>query len=135
MKVIGLDDKEYKLVFSKTNSERGRSSYHKLARELLKAAFPLDQIKEEVFLPGCPGALYLDFFLPLRRLAVEVQGEQHYRYVPHFHGQQIERGFVQAQKRDRDKKEFCNINAIAFIEFPYSESELEWRERLGHAWD
>lgn len=134
MKVIGLDNCEYNLKLDKRANDRECSSYHVAARKLLKEMFLFDQIREEVFLPGCKGSLYLDFFLPLRKLAVEVQGEQHYRFIPHFHGQQIERGFVAGQKRDRDKREFCEINSIILVEFPYTESVNEWRERVNNAW-
>ena len=73
-------------------------------------------------------ALYLDFYIPLLKKAIEVHGEQHYKFVAHFHNNAM--GFIKHKKRDNDKKEWCEINGIEYIELPYNESIEQWKQRI-----
>ena len=41
--------------------------------------------------------------------------------------------FFKAQKRDLEKKEWCDLNSIKYIELPYNETLDQWGERLKHA--
>ena len=113
----------------KNNDKRVRSEYHLRTRALLKEIFPTCQILEEVLIPVRKGRhLYLDFFLPLHNLSIEVHGEQHYKFIPFYHGSSL--GFVNSQKRDREKVEWCNINNIEVIELPFNENDNEWKRRI-----
>jgi hypothetical protein len=38
-------------------------------------------------------------------------------------------GFVKHQKRDREKKEWCELNNIEYIELPF-DKENDWKEIL-----
>ena len=38
--------------------------------------------------------------------------------------------FLKAQKKDREKVEWCELNNIKLIELPYNESTDEWTKRL-----
>lgn len=108
-----------------------KSSFHLSARNLITEIFPTLQILEEVSIPVRKNeTLYLDFYLPLMKIAVEVHGQQHYEFVPFYHSNRM--NFFKAKKRDDDKKEWCQINGIKYIEFPYHESIEEWTERLTH---
>ena len=66
MKVIVLDGKQY--TWNLTNhtplesDDRERSSFHKLARPLIKKVWDCCRILEEVHLPGS-GGLYCDFYV------------------------------------------------------------------------
>lgn len=132
MRVKGLDGKEYILNFSKCRKADGESKYHLRAREILQMVYPLDARLEEVPILGFSGRpLYLDFFLPLRKLAVEVQGEQHYSFNIHMHGSRV--GFMQSKVRDRKKSEWCELNGFTLIELPWSESDGQWTERIKNA--
>lgn len=132
MRVVGLDGADYKLRLTGHSAQREDcSSYHRQARDLLRELYPFDSVLEEVHLPGCEGGLYLDFFLPLRRLAVEVQGEQHYRFSPHFHGDR--KGYLEAQRRDQNKREWCQKNNVRLVELPYHENRDRWSERIRQA--
>jgi hypothetical protein len=39
-------------------------------------------------------------------------------------------GFVKAKKRDADKKEWCELNSIQYIDLPFDETEDQWKKRI-----
>ena len=129
MKVIGLDGKTYNWIYAGNTCEEelNRSSLHIRARKLIKSMFPLDRIMEEVHLPGSYG-LRLDFFLPTRMIAIEVHGEQHYKFNPFFYTTKMD--FIKAKKRDANKVEWCQINNIRIAELPYDKGDLEWQKKI-----
>jgi len=128
MKVVGLNGKTYVLGLSGESNVLNKSKYHLIAREVIKKVFSSIKLSEEVHIPGCPSTMYMDFFIPLMKIGIEVQGEQHYKMVPHFHKDKM--AFALARKRDREKAEWCEINGISLIEFPYNETPEQWEERL-----
>ena len=126
MNVIGLDGRNYHWkVKSKVRSNASKP--HIRCRELLKQLFPLDQIIEEIYLPGA-GKLYLDFYLPLRKLAIEVDGRQHVKYIPHFHGTKL--NFFKSLRRDDKKRHWCELNNIILIKLEQDEKDDDWRRKL-----
>lgn len=130
MKVIDLSGRQHtwnlKGYQPTSDDTRPRSSIHLKCRELLKEIFPLDAILEEVPVPG--ENLFLDFFLPARRMVIEVQGEQHQTFTPFFH--KTKTNFYKSVGRDRRKHEWCQANNFKIIEFNYNESESEWRDKV-----
>ena len=137
MKVKGINGKEYVWNLTGYNvfddDKRKRSKYHVRARNLLKEIFNSYRILEEVKLPGSTelhrkSVLYLDFYIPSIKLAVEVHGEQHYEYSPFFHKSKAD--FLKSKARDEDKIAWCELNDINIIVLKYSESEHEWRQRI-----
>lgn len=103
-------------------TDAAKSSFHLAARKLLKEIYPTMQILEEVPVHLRKNSIvYLDFYIPLIRQCVEVHGEQHYKFVAHFHGNMM--GFTKAKKLDADKKYWCEINNINFVELPYNKQE------------
>lgn len=133
MKFIGLDNKEYKISFTKYKPKNTCSSLHLRARILLNKEFPYDIIYEEVPLPGTKSERQtrlsiVDFFIPSRQIIVEVQGEQHYKFNDFFYNNKIE--FFKAQSRDRSKHKWCEINKLILIEFPFNETDNEWANRV-----
>ena len=139
MRFTGFDGREYPINVSDYlvygNDTRARSGLHLEARKLLKQLFPADTILEEVTLPGSKksgSCLYADFLLPLQKVMVEVQGEQHYVFTPYFH--RSKEAFTEAKKRDRDKKEWCEINGLILVELPFNKKD-EWRNRIVNRWD
>jgi len=64
--------------------------------------------------------LSIDFFNATKRIAIEVQGEQHTRYTPFFHGNH-KSNYIDQLKRDRDKLDFCRINEIKLVEVYYND--------------
>lgn len=115
--------------------KRGRvktpSSLHKQAFELVRAIYPSDAIIEEISLPIARGkTLFGDIYLPARKFLVEPHGEQHYSYSSFFY--KSRRDFLLAQKRDRDKEEWCKLNDITYIELPFNKID-EWEAILKNA--
>ena len=103
-----------------------KSSYHLAARSIINIIYPTLQILEEVPIQLRKNeTLYLDFYLPLKKVCVEVHGEQHYKFIPFYHNTIL--NFLKAQKRDKEKQEWCEINNIKHIVLPY-DKETEWRD-------
>ena len=129
MKIIGLDGKVHPWnPVSGSVVIKERSSYHKIAKVVIKDIYTCDPLLEEVSLPGTKPVLYADFIIPLRKLLIEVHGEQHYNWIQHFHP--TKRDFFMAKKRDSIKQEWCVINGFEYIELPHWEGENEWRKRI-----
>jgi hypothetical protein len=106
-----------------------KSSLHLRARKLLSLIFPTLQVLEEVPIQLRKSeTLYLDFYCPLIKTCVEVHGEQHYKFVSHYHSSKL--GFLKSQKRDREKIEWCHINNIKHIELPFDEDDSGWTQRI-----
>lgn len=66
--------------------------------------------------------LSLDFFLPDYKIAIECQGEQHYKPQPFFGG---DKKFIETQKRDKIKEEICNEHGIKIIYYTKFNSNKE----------
>jgi len=131
MKVYDLDGYESKWNMGGKEvhaDTRPRSSLHKAAREVLRSRFPTLQMLEEVRVKVRKGkTLYIDFYFPLRKLAVEVHGQQHYSFNSMFHN--TTQDFMRQCKNDRDKAEWCEINGIELIVFKYDEEE-DWTDQI-----
>ena len=41
-------------------------------------------------------------------------------------------GFIKAQKRDKEKIEWCELNCIKYIELPFNENTEEWTKRISN---
>lgn len=79
--------------------------------QVLREKYPFDAILEEWSI--AEEGFFIDFFLPSRKLVVEVDGQQHKAYNAFFHGSQA--NFIASQQRDRRKETFCKINKFDFI--------------------
>ena len=114
------------------SKKSNKSEPHIRTKNLLVNLFPTLQILEEVPISlRRSETLYLDFYLPLKKYCIEVHGEQHYKFVPFYHNNIL--GFIKAKKRDEEKKEWCNINDIKYIELPHDETLEQWEERITNA--
>ncbi len=108
---------------------QNKSSLHLKAREIIIETFPTLQVLEEV--PAVirkSEILYLDFYLPLKKLCIEVHGEQHFKFIPFYHNNML--SFLKSQKRDRDKTEWCELNGINQIFFNFDEKPETWKSKL-----
>jgi len=123
---------EWKIKGSLLNqnlARQARSSYHLSARVLLQELFPTMQIYEEVPVQIIKGkTLFLDFYIPIQRIAMEVNGEQHFKFVEFFH--KTRANFLKQLHKDQEKKDWCEQNNIKVINLNYSETIDEWRSKL-----
>lgn len=62
------------------------------------------------------GSLALDFYLPDLNVAIECQGEQHFRPIEYFGG---EANFEKVSKRDAIKKEYCEQHGITLLYYTH----------------
>jgi hypothetical protein len=132
MDIIDLNDNIRKWTLKGYVSKAAatnKSSYHIVARQLLHEIYPTLQILEEVTIPITgKESLYLDFYIPLIKKCIEVHGEQHYKFIPFYHTTKL--NFLKAQKRDKQKKEWCEKNFITYIELPYNTDKDKWKELI-----
>lgn len=80
----------------------------------IKENLSLYVVKEEYFVFYRGTRLFFDFYLPEFSLLVEVQGEQHDKFVEHFHTDRA--GFLAYKKRDRLKKEWAHSEGLLVLE-------------------
>lgn len=62
------------------------------------------------------GRQSLDFYLPQHNIAIECQGEQHYKPIDAFGG---EDGFLKRKELDENKMKLCNYNNIKLLYFAF----------------
>ena len=101
---MDLDGNVTNWSFSKNSSNSfNKSSLHLLARKIIKEVFPTMQSLEEVTIHIRKNQVaYLDFFVPMVKLCIEVHGEQHYKFTPFYHANIL--AFAKGKKRDQEKK-------------------------------
>lgn len=138
MKAIGFNGREYIWNLNRydiyEDDTRKRSKYHLRARGILKEIYGGNyRILEEVKLPGSTlshrkSVLYLDFFIPVIKVGVEVHGKQHYEFIPFFHKNMTD--YLLAMNRDDDKADWCELNNIKLIVLKYSDSNDDWRKTI-----
>lgn len=61
--------------------------------------------------------LYFDFYLPEYNLAIEFQGEQHYRPIKYWGG---DKAFEHRLISDNNKREWCKQQNIHLLEIPFT---------------
>ena len=85
------------------------------AQELLRIVeeiFPNQTVVKEHNVSD-KGGLFIDILLPKLGLGFEYDGEQHFRFIEHFHG--TRENFLLARKRDLRKDELCKQQGITLV--------------------
>jgi hypothetical protein len=90
-----------------------RSILQKNAKDFLYSYWKNHAVFEEFPVAGTK--MTLDFYNATKKIAVEVQGRQHHKYVPYFHGKR-KMGYLNQVKRDLDKKKYCEMNDVLLVE-------------------
>lgn len=85
----------------------------------LKELFPLNVILKEHYVNYKGTKLFFDFYIKDLGVLIEVQGEQHAKFIEHFH--EDKDGFVAQKKRDNLKVEYAEDKEIAFVKLYYNE--------------
>lgn len=103
-----------------------RSKFQSSVKNFLEPYWRNDIVFEELKLVGT--RLSLDIYNANKKVAVEVQGVQHTKFVKFFHGNRF--NYLDQLKRDDKKLRFCKINDIKLVEiYPTDvvDEELFWR--------
>lgn len=109
--------------------QKSRSKMQYNCKQFLKSYWSNDIVFEEFPVVGT--RLSIDFYNSNKKIAIEVQGGQHLKYTPHFHGKS-KQTFLGQIKRDNDKQEYCKINSIKLVEiYPGDELSISLFESFG----
>jgi len=118
----------FNLYNQQTQQKRGDSKLEVATRNalenILKKPFP--KIRPDFLRNPVTGGnfnLELDCFNKDLMLGVEINGAQHYKYIPYFH--KNHEAFLNQKYRDELKKHMCKDNGINLIEVPYTVKEHE----------
>ena len=100
--------KKYLIAWDKPS----RSKFQSRVKEFLRVYWQNDIVFEEFRVVGT--RLTLDFYNANKKIAVEVQGAQHTKYVKFFHKNKFK--YSDQLKRDEKKLQFCENNKIKLAE-------------------
>lgn len=105
-----------------------RSKFQFNVKQFLKPYWQYDVVFEE--LPVLGSRMSLDIYNASKKIAIEVDGDQHYSFNKFFHGS---RGnFLSQIKRDDTKDSFCEVNDITLVRVLYKDKlSLDLFEKLG----
>lgn len=105
-----------------------KSKLHTSAKNIIYNLFPTSPILEEVPFKPRATTQFLDFYISNSKLAIEVNGEQHYKFSSLYHASSQD--FLHQKRKDQDKRDWCELNGITLIELPYNEDEQQWEQRI-----
>jgi len=89
-----------------------RSKIQKRVKDLLNEHWFADIVFEEM--PVIGTRLTIDFYNANKKIALEVDGNQHYKFNKFFHGNS-RLNFLAQLQRDDKKEYFCEINNIKLV--------------------
>lgn len=88
-----------------------RSKFQATVKKFIKKYWDQDVVFEEF--PVIGSRLSLDFYNANKKIAIEVQGQQHVKYIEFFHRNRL--NYLEQLKRDEKKEKFCEINNITLV--------------------
>jgi hypothetical protein len=105
-----------------------RSNFQFEVKKFLEKFWTGNVVFEEFPIVGT--RLTLDFYNANKKIAIEVQGRQHTKYIEFFHQNKI--NFLNQLKRDQQKERFCELNDIKLLTiFPNDEITIGLFESQG----
>lgn len=110
---------------------KGESKGETLCRSLANKIFgkPFDKIRPDFLKNNVTGAnLELDIFNEEIKVAIEYNGEQHYKYIPFFHKNYEH--FMNQKYRDEIKRMLCIQNGIYLIEIPFDMQPIDIETKI-----
>lgn len=108
---------------------RGEAECRRLLEYIFNKPFP--KVRPDFLRNPVTGSSYnceLDCYNDELRLAVEYNGQQHYKYIPYFH--KTKDAFYNQKYRDQWKRRTCKDNGINLIEVPYTVKTHEIKDYL-----
>ena len=100
-----------------------KSKFQKSVKNFLQPYWQRQVVLEEFPVAGT--RMTFDFYNANKKIAIEVQGGQHTKYVPFFHGG-YKNNYLMQLKRDHQKHDFCKLNEIQLVEI-YEKDKLSKR--------
>lgn len=94
-------------------SAPSRSKLQYSVKQFIKTYWDSDIVFEEFPIVG--SKMTFDFYNSNKNIAIEVQGGQHLKYTPFFHGKS-KSTFLSQIRRDNEKQTFCELNKIKLVE-------------------
>ena len=64
--------------------------------------------------------VFVDFYIKSLNLIIEYDGEQHFKFLPHFHGS--EDRYINQVNRDKCLNEYCKSNSIKLLRISYKDN-------------
>lgn len=101
---------------SRKKMSRGQTALTLIMKKLL----PGEDIVNEFHIGD---KLKLDVYCPSYKIAAEYHGRQHFYYTSRFFDSKYE--FLEAQKRDEKKEQWCKENGVVLLVFRYNDSLTE----------
>jgi hypothetical protein len=100
-------------------NKKCRSKIQKRVKDLLHGYWDADVVFEE--LPVAGTRMTLDFYNANKKIALEVDGNQHYKFNKFFHSNSRQ-NFLSQLQRDEHKEYFCEINQIRLVRIVESDT-------------
>jgi hypothetical protein len=112
---------------------KGESKGETLCRDIAQRLFnkPFTKVRPDFLKNNVTGSnLELDIYNEELKIAIEYNGQQHYKYVPFFHKNYEH--FLNQKYRDEIKRMLCRQNGIHLIEISYElpPTDIETKIRL-----
>ncbi len=82
---------------------------------MIKQVFPHETFIEEYYVNYKGQRLFFDLYIKSLNVLVEIQGQQHFNYVSHFHASR--ESFFAQKRRDNLKIEYCELNNKSLVFF------------------
>lgn len=110
-----VENQSYQFMKESKGETECRRSLESILKKPFAKARP-DFLRNEV-----TGGVYnmeLDCYNPELKIAIEYNGQQHYRFIPYFHRNKDR--FINQRYRDVLKRKLCEENGVTLIEVPYT---------------
>jgi hypothetical protein len=109
--------------------KQSRSKMQFNVKQFVKKYWANDIVFEEFPVVGT--RMSLDLYNANKNIAIEVQGIQHLKHTPFFHGKS-KTAFLSQIRRDNDKQDFCKLNEITLVEiYPNDEVSVDLFKSFG----
>lgn len=95
----------------------GQTKGERLLDQVLKNEYNFKSGVDYYYAYVLPNRLHLDFYLPKLHIAIEYDGEQHYKPISFFGGVD---SYNKGVERDRKKDKYCKKHGIKLIRIPYT---------------
>jgi hypothetical protein len=110
-------------------SSTSRSKLQYSVKQFIETYWATDIVFEEFPIVG--SKMTFDFYNSNKNIAIEVQGGQHLKYTPFFHGKSKSK-FLSQIRRDNEKQKFCELNKIKLVEiYPDDNLSIDLFESFG----